>query len=147
MFPPFGPVVQLVRTPACHAGGRGFEPLPGRQHASVAQLVEQWTENPCVTGSIPVEGTITREWLSGRASPCQGERREFESRLPLQYAGVVELADALDSKSSGGDIVWVRLPPPAPERTADFKNRQFFQLNPSYDRINTAIADEICLCR
>ncbi len=27
---------------------------------------------------------IMREWLSGRASPCQGERREFESRLPLQ---------------------------------------------------------------
>ena len=26
-----------------------------------------------------------REWLSGRASPCQGERREFESRLPLQW--------------------------------------------------------------
>ena len=25
-----GPVVQLVSTPACHAGGRGFEPLPGR---------------------------------------------------------------------------------------------------------------------
>ena len=25
-----------------------------------------------------------REWLSGRASPCQGEGREFESRLPLQ---------------------------------------------------------------
>ena len=31
-----------------------------------------------------------REWLSGRASPCQGERREFESRLPLQYAGVTQ---------------------------------------------------------
>ncbi len=29
-----------------------------------------------------------REWLSGRASPCQGERREFESRLPLQNACV-----------------------------------------------------------
>ena len=26
-----------------------------------------------------------REWLSGRASPCQGECREFESRLPLQF--------------------------------------------------------------
>ena len=25
----------------------------------------------------------TRKWLSGRASPCQGEGREFESRLPL----------------------------------------------------------------
>ena len=26
-----GPVVQLVRTPACHAGGRRFEPVLGRQ--------------------------------------------------------------------------------------------------------------------
>ena len=85
----FGPVVQLVRTPACHAGGRGFEPHPGRQNAFVAQSVEQGTENPRVGGSIPPGGTIKfwimREWLSGRASPCQGERREFESRLPLHF--------------------------------------------------------------
>ena len=40
----YGLVVQLVRMPACHAGGRGFEPLPGR-HAGVAQLVEQLTCN------------------------------------------------------------------------------------------------------
>ena len=26
---------------------------------------------------------ITRKWLSGRASPCQGEGREFESRFAL----------------------------------------------------------------
>ena len=26
-----------------------------------------------------------RKWLSGRASPCQGEGRGFESRLPLQW--------------------------------------------------------------
>ena len=61
-----GPVVQLVRTPACHAGGRRFESVLGRQrapkgahtNASVAQSVEQWTENPRVVGSIPTGGTI-----------------------------------------------------------------------------------------
>ena len=66
-----GRVVQLVRTPACHAGGRGFEPHSGRYsertlriilgesfcfHASVAQSVEQGTENPRVDGSIPSGG-------------------------------------------------------------------------------------------
>ena len=30
---PCGHVVQLVRTPACHAGGRGFKSHRGRQHA------------------------------------------------------------------------------------------------------------------
>ncbi len=106
----FGPVVQLVRTPACHAGGRRFEPVPGRHlrsshfrvfdigsirsqpFASVAQLVEQGTENPRVIGSIPIGGTISQKFLrefcgsssSGRAPPCQGGGSEFEPRLPLQ---------------------------------------------------------------
>ena len=56
-----GLVVQLVRTLACHARGRGFEPHPGRQpilgYAFVAQLVEQRTENPRVPGSIPGRAT------------------------------------------------------------------------------------------
>ena len=68
----FGPVVQSVSTPACHAGGRRFESVPGRhlnsivesesspQYASVAQLVEQWTENPRVVGSTPTGGTMMR---------------------------------------------------------------------------------------
>ena len=49
----------MVRTLACHARGRGFEPHPGRHplFASVAQLVEQGTENPRVVGSIPTGGT------------------------------------------------------------------------------------------
>ena len=36
-----GPVVQLVRTLACHARGRQFEPDPGRQFAAIAQQVER----------------------------------------------------------------------------------------------------------
>ena len=53
----YGLVVQLVRTLACHARGRRFDPDPGRQFASVAQSVEQGTENPRVGGSIPPGGT------------------------------------------------------------------------------------------
>ena len=37
-----------------------------------------------------------------------------ESRIVLPHnAGVAELADALDSKSSDRKVVWVRAPPPA----------------------------------
>ena len=104
-----GSVVQLVRTPACHAGGRGFKSLPSRhslffeklfyilfkeKYASVAQLVEQGTENPRVVGSIPTGGTISpAEFFcggtkcecssSGRAPPCQGGGSEFEPRHSL----------------------------------------------------------------
>ena len=34
-----GLVVQLVRMPACHAGGRGFESLPGRQFSKLKQNI------------------------------------------------------------------------------------------------------------
>ena len=65
--------------------------------ASVAQLVEQRTENPRVVGSIPTGGTNqTKPWKgtpfqatcecssSGRAPPCQGGGSEFEPRHSLQ---------------------------------------------------------------
>ena len=57
-----GLVAQLVRALACHARGRGFEPHPSRhRYASVAQFVEQGTENPRVVGSIPTGGTISAD--------------------------------------------------------------------------------------
>ena len=34
----------------------------------------------------PPNPTSMREWLRGRASPCQGEGRGFKSRLPLQVS-------------------------------------------------------------
>ena len=93
---PYGPVVQLVRTLACHARGREFESHPGRHFfwatkvvffylslASVAQLVEQGTENPRVVGSIPTGGTICGFSSFGRARPCQGRGGGFEPRNPL----------------------------------------------------------------
>ena len=82
-----GLVAQLVRALACHARGRGFEPHPSRHSdASVAQLVEQGTENPRVVGSIPTGGTKICGFSSfGRASPCQGEGGGFEPRNPLHF--------------------------------------------------------------
>ena len=66
--------------------------------ASVAQLVEQRTENPRVVGSIPTGGTNqTKPWKgtpfqatcecssSGRAPPCQGGGSEFEPRHSLHF--------------------------------------------------------------
>ena len=46
-------------------------------------MVEQRTENPRVVGSIPTGSTTCGLSSSGRAPPCQGEGRGFESRLAL----------------------------------------------------------------
>ena len=87
----YGRVVQLVRTLACHARGRGFEPHSGRHcFASVAQSVEQRTENPRVDGSIPSGSTKCGFSSSGRAPPCQGGGSEFEPRNPLQYGAIAK---------------------------------------------------------
>ena len=53
--------------------------------ASVAQLVEQGTENPRVVGSIPIGGTICGFSSFGRARPCQGRGGGIEPRNPLHY--------------------------------------------------------------
>ena len=53
-----GLVVQLVRTPACHAGGRRFEPVLGR-HAAMAQEAEHILGKDEVTSSNLVSSSKT----------------------------------------------------------------------------------------
>src|SRR6266550_745104 len=63
-------------------------------YAEIAQLVEHATENRGVASSILALGTTkscrpgrqsSGSGSAGRASPCQGEGRGFEPRLPLQF--------------------------------------------------------------
>ena len=54
-----GPVVQLVRTLACHARGREFEPHPGRHSADLAHLVERHLAKVEVASSSLVIRSIT----------------------------------------------------------------------------------------
>ena len=107
------PLGQAVKTPPFHGGNRGSIPLGVTICGLIAQLGEHLPYKQGVTGSSPVgpttcgcggigrrtrlriwrpvrggsspsNRTTTRKWLSGRASPCQGDGREFESRFPLQ---------------------------------------------------------------
>ena len=66
-----GLVVQLVRMPACHAGGRRFEPVPGRQFFQskvcwCGSTVEQLICNQQVGGSIPSTSSNIEGFPSGQ---------------------------------------------------------------------------------
>ncbi len=88
-------------------------------------MVEHTAENRGVASSILALGTATfeREWLRGRASPCQGEGRGFKSRLPLHFTHTSTrsllprrsggMVDATVSKTVGRKSMSVRLRPSA----------------------------------
>ena len=54
-------VAQLVRAPDCGSGGRGFDThqSPKSSMPSWLNWIEHWISAPVVTGSNPVEGTLS----------------------------------------------------------------------------------------
>ncbi len=77
-----------------------------------------------------------RRWLRSFAA----EKCDILSKISVDFllslvynikeisAGVMELADVTDSKSVGSDTVWVRVPPPAPEKERQVE-RLFFSFS------------------
>ncbi len=60
-----GLVVQLVRMPACHAGGRRFEPVPGRQFLSAIVVGIVKRLRPRVVAPVCVGSNPTTHPISG----------------------------------------------------------------------------------
>ena len=115
LFPPKGgPVVQLVRTLACHARGRRFEPVPGR-HFFILPLQLSWQSRGLKILVSLVRFRPEAPWMSlklihficgcsssGRAPPCQGGGSEFEPRHPLQKILVLRNEDFFIHCESNG---------------------------------------------
>lgn len=74
-------ISDIITLALCETDARGF--------AQIAQLVEQRTENPCVTGSNPVDATP-------RAETQQG----FGSFLFLAYPPAVALSKQVKTNSN-----------------------------------------------
>ena len=84
------------------------------------------------------------ELLQSASSWCIIKRRFFPNNIPFfSFAGVMELVDVADSKSAGGDSVWVRVPPPAPSSetldTSAFEASSVFFFSCKYAGIFTPV--------
>ena len=103
-----GLVVQLVRMPACHAGGRRFEPVPGRQlfnKKCVQSAISKIISHVCA-GFFAYDAVRSEKDKHGgyrqavKTQGCGSCIRGFESHYPPHYdVGVSPSGKATDSDS------------------------------------------------
>src|SRR5258708_24315241 len=104
-----GGVVQLVRTPACHAGGRGFESRRSRQHYKTCTFPSSNSRShdlPQLTlglSGLRRERTDPPEprsgWMQDTTLSSPPERREKNSFLTSLLIGLIEALEGFESAS------------------------------------------------
>ena len=94
----YEPLAQLVEHMTFNHGVTGSIPVwltiqiiyGDADVAKLADALDLGSSALCVGVQVPPSAPFfLRKWLSGRASPCQGEGRGFESCLPLQKCGSI----------------------------------------------------------
>ena len=113
-----GPVVQLVRMPACHAGGRRFEPVPGRQFFrnlrgtlycvnKYAKIEIAKAEHINLTVNCIILAKVNRLYGGYRqvvkTQGCGSCIRGFESHYPPQFITVAARNDGVSPSGKAMD--------------------------------------------
>ncbi len=105
--------------PPCICKGHPF--AKGEPHSEMLCRRLSWSVSPPKNGaeqSLPP--TPRSDKIHERIRPFPKKHLNFPETsciIAEESAGVMELVDVADSKSAGGDTVWVRVPPPAPCRS------------------------------
>ena len=111
------PVGETVNSHAFHACIHGFESRTGHHYGGLAQLGEHLPYKQRVSGSSPLTSTIFLNAGLAQLVEQLTCNQQVEGSSPLagtiKYAGVAELADALDLGSSAFGVQ-VRFLSPAP---------------------------------
>ena len=110
----YGRVVQLVRMPACHAGGRRFEPVPGRQNmVGIVKRLRPRVVAPVCVGSNPTTHPINLMELS--ALGCRQAVRHgtltpafvgSNPATPASYRRKVDTRRSTSSRDAGLIVFW-----------------------------------------
>ena len=91
-----GPVVQLVRTPPCHGGGRGFESLPGRRCVMVVSAA-------CQPFGLPLRDFIAYDLQALAAAVSKLPRQtKLSGRTYSRFARGLSSAGRAPALQAGG---------------------------------------------